>query len=395
VPRLSLLLACLLNLVGLVSCIPAPGAAVGPTLWGDWQALGQTVHLEAAAVTFVNETPLFVWVAEEDGPPRLMASTLSEEPLPLDVAVIAPFDLQLLPLGTDRAMLLWRDLVPEGDGLRLRGVSVLLNRTIGTAALTLSDAVTTGYTAVALPGDGLRVVWSAGLLEEPDLFTLLIDTQGRPSFSERLARNGRLPDLSLTPEGTPTLFWLRDDQLISARLSASGQLSDEQRTSFRLRLNPGDYLAALRTAQDATHVYLFWQLVRADANPQVWWTSYPHGQPADAAPPRPLSITATPAASIPTGFNTGAVQAAQEGGQGVAWLRLLPGPQATIAAAIVQNDTLGMLYLRGGDLLATQSLTPTRTLSAPHLAADRDRHLIVSWSEPGPDAAQLRITTTR
>lgn len=394
-PRLSLLLAGLLNLVGLASCIPAPGAATGPTLWGDWQALGQAVHLEAAAVTFVNETPLFVWVAEDDRPPRLMAGTLDQEPLALDVAVTAPFDLQLLPLSPDRAMLLWRDLVPEGGGPRLRGVSVLLNRTIGTAALTLSDSATTSYTAVALPSEGLRVVWSAGLPDEPDLFTLLIDAQGRPSFSERLARNGRLPDLSMTPEGTLTLFWLRDNQLISAALDASGQLTDEQPTGFRLRLNPGDYLAAVRAAQDATHVYLFWQLVRVDSNPQVWWTSYPHDQPADAVLPRPLSITATPAASIPTGFNTGAVQGAQEGGQGVGWLRLLPGPEATIAAAIVHNGTLGMLYLREGNLLATQSLTPTRTLRAPHLAADRDRHLIVSWSEPGPTAAQLRITTTR
>lgn len=343
---------------------------------------------------------MLAWASPDAEKMRLYARhAITGQPVILVLPAYSPLDVSLYPAQVNDFHLLWIDRTGDAEFLRLLGGRISPDAVAQLGANPLSPDPVYHYTALSTEDDGLLVVWSGGLPSEPMLYLQMLDALGRVRFPEVLVSDSDYPALAHTPDNTRWLFWiLREKEVLRAPLDEQ-TLGAVTPVTPMLYLASTDQLQSMTAAVDGDYGYLFWQIVRADGTPEVWFTSGKLDSAENWQYPRWLKIAVDEAQTIDSDFNARAVNAAQESehGQAIHWAAPLNGQNETVPVAVNMGDFTGVLYFREGAVIGYESVVKTGVLSgAPAIAADGEEHLTLAWSQAGNDAlSALRYTTTR
>jgi hypothetical protein len=389
-------LVLLVVLMTLAACSPPQADLQAHSAWGQIYTITQAEQSSAPAIHVDASRVMAAWVGADDSGIHhdarvLLAGDLSPVVvLPLPPA--NPYAQGLLPAGDDALHLLWLDSDTNQQPYlysALISASVRVER----GPIRLSDRPARRYQALAMGDGGLLVLWSGGLLAEPGLFAQVLDSLGRPQPPALLTADADWPTLARTEDGTLHVLWLRpsDDSLHHARLDGL-QLREHQPLPFGLERATGDRLHGLYAALDASHLYLLWNITRADGTPETWH-SVRTGD--DWSPSARLGVEIHDD-SFETGFNTSAATAAGPGTAWLSWAVPLSGQHYILPIAAQVHDHLSIIYFEDGAVRAIQPIAPARLIGAPALQSDRDRFLYLAWSQPTADGtADLNITSMR
>jgi hypothetical protein len=396
-----------LLLLLIAACNPieaAPETLPSTSLWGTVYTLGQ-VEQSAAPALWPTDSRVFAgWIGADDAgvhqDARVLAGTTFSDITTLPLPPNHPYAQQVYPAGGDHVHLLWLDASTDAIGEnRLYSALISPALTVERGPTMISDALTLRYTAVAAGDGGVWVVWSGGILAETILYAQYIDKEGRPRQPNLIERGGDYPALARANDGTLHLVWLQTQPLQTyIRHATLKDGSATQSEAFAIiDLSPGTRLIDLYAGLDATHLYVFFNVVLPSGEPASWVVTRPldgvWGQPGA------VSVQTGQPTTINTGFNSGSVNDAQSGEQArlLRWVRPMAGQFDTLPVAGLMDGELAVGYFQGGRTLAYQPIVPVNTLLAPpNIETDRDRHLYLAWSEPTNEGyAELKITMTR
>ena len=387
----------------LAACTTTAPTPTPPTsAWGTVFTLGQAEQTDAPAIWPFADRVMATWIgADETGihqdSRRLSKSGLSERVV-LPLPPKNPYAQRMYPAGDNNSQLLWLDANPDGD-VRLYAAIVSPTLTVERGPTMITDQTTRRYAAI-LNGDGsLWAISSGGLLIEPRLYANFIDPQGRPHLDEKdlIATDADWPTIAQANDGTTTVFWIRpSDNRVMRSTFLKGQLQNPQAITETVALNPGDRLVSFDAGLDATHLYLFWNVSRANGQAETWFTSATFDAATWPAP-QSLSFDATKG-NFETGFNSGTASPARAGSHWLSWAAVLPGQFDSVPVATVNAGKLGIVYLHDGVVAGYQDIVPVSAfIGLPSLLTDRDRFLYLAWSEPNfaSGKADLKLTMTK
>lgn len=373
------------------SVTPTPATPQARSAWGDVIALQVANHRQAPAIHADEHRVMLAWAGADEQEARLYASTdTSDEGRILALKAYYPQDVQLYPAGRDTYHLLWLDAETSGDTLRLRSALIHADGVALVGAMTLSQATTPAYSAVSLPGGGLRVVYSTGNAPLTRLRTRTIDAEGRANFAQDLDIEGQYPNLVADSDGL-RLYWLHQRRIFSARWRDDGAMMPAALGTIPVPTRAS--LLSFSVAHNGAHAIAFAHLWDDDVMPAVWWSSAPIG---DAfAPFKPLRLQPPTDAIDAPGYNIIQAYITQEdaGGEGVTWLATVPTAEAVLPTAIVWRGTLGVLFWHEGAPRSYHNVLTQapHLLDAPRITTARDRHLHLTWLGEGVH----HLTTTR
>lgn len=397
--RLFVTLACALCLVACTTqTIPQPPPTPVPTsLWGRIYTVAQAETNAAPALMPLPEHAMLIWSGADAAEVRHYAGLPHiGQPQIVTLRAFYPYAQALYPAANDLAHLLYLDRDAESDENRLLAATVNRNLVAELGPNPVSNRPAGHYAAISTTGNNLRVVWSHDDATNPELITQTIDPQGRIRFATPLDVVGTHPALARDSAGNLYLFWLHQRRIWQATLVDDG-LEAIRSIGFDLRREPGDSLLSLQAASDPTHLYLFWQIRRADGTPEVWWASSPQAHSTWIAPQR-FGLAVAQTETIQTGYNSGRVQAAASGTQFVRWLNTATQGADALPLAIHLADEIGVAYMRAGQIVGYQQIVADvgPLLSAPTIAADATRHLYLAWSQPNANGtSDVRYTATQ
>lgn len=393
------LLVLLLLLPACGNATPLPPAPLSSP-WGAIITLGETEQTDAPDILVQADQVIAAWVgADERGvhhDVRALRPGGLSEIVVLPLPPVHPYAQQVLPGSEAHFHLLWLDALANETRVFAALVTAALELERGPTLL--SDEHTLRYTALSANDGAVWVVSSGGILAEPSLYARYIDAAGRPRLENiyTVASDADWPALLRGADGELWLFWLRhSDGRVLRSPFVDGRAEDAEVISDGLALNPGDRLMDFSAALGGPDVYLFWSVTRADGRPESWYTVGQLDATTWEAPGR-LSFS-TIEASFETGFNTGTAQQADVGERRLTWARPLAASPDVLPVAGLSGDQLVLLYLHAGAVAGYQEIVRVNgLLGTPNLLTDRDRHLYLTWAEPGElGKARLRLTMTR
>lgn len=405
--RIAIVTAWICLILCLSACLPAStlsitASPVPQTLWGAIYPIAQAEYAPAPGIISNSDSALLAWVDADNervyhALRQWRHGVFAEVVIPV-VPAQNPFEQSLYAAGSGGYHLLWMDKDPETDELRL--FSAYINRDLiaEIAPSAISDKQTTHYTAIPDSDESLWVVWSGGLLSEPALSVLRVDSFGRPMFPEPLQLDGDYPVFVQAQDKTIYLFWISRIQgrVMRARFVA-GRLEDTQLISTLPEIRLSDRLENFHVAFDSTHQYLFWNISRENGTNETYLASSPIAN-ADLISPLPLKLSVDTSKTIQTGFNSGRVYtAASAGTTSLSWASPLNETSEILPVAVLNGVQLGIIYLQGGAIIGYQSIVESgRLLAEANLRTDRDRHLYLTWSQvTAYGVANLNLTSTR
>lgn len=376
---------CFLLLLLAAGCEDAAIADTKMSAWGESIHLGQAEQRSAPHLWATSERVTAVWVgADTNGiyhHSRILTDGGLSPTATLPLSPVHPFAQQLLPASGDNLHLLWLDANAQGE-TRLYSAVISPKLELVRGPIMVSDRRTLRYAAAPAAGGASWVVFSGGLLAEPGLFALYLDAEGRARQDViRLTTDADWPSLAQTNDGKTFLFWRRPSDGAVQRAGFTDGMLDEAQTIARASLPPGDRLESLDAALDSSHEYIFWNVTRADGQPETWWAS---GTPDSSEwPASRLGVTTDKDLSFETGFNSGTANAAGAGDQWLSWTAPLAGQFDTLPAAAQSGNMLALVYFREGQIAGYQEVVnDARLIGQPDLKTDRDRFLYLSWAQP-------------
>lgn len=367
------------------------------SLWGGIWTIAQAEQAHAPALALNRDSIGMSWAGLDEAGLRLYFRQMGPEGLSDTITLPVPSPqaraVSLFPAFAGRYHLLWLDRHSSGQS---RLFNILLNNVqrVETGSDSAALRPTNEYAALPLADESVFVVWVGGPAAEPDLYSLVIDAIGRPRIAQRIARNASLPAMISGDDGRVEIFWLDGQfQQVYGGLWQENRLENMRLLLDSVPLNPGDRLTGFFAARDRTHRYLFWNITRLDATDESWIAS---SSGEEWSAPTRLAITMSEG-SFQTGFNSGSVQPAESGDSPLSWLSPAPGSFDLLPAAVNQGDSVGVVYLQAGKIVAYQAVAQSGPLiGLPALLIDRDRHLILAWSQRMEKGlAELKLTTTR
>ncbi len=395
-------LACGLLIILLARCTLSKVAPAAPStsFWGNISTLGHAEQTDAPALVAMGDDLTAAWIGSDDSGIHQDMLQVNSTDLPpatvLPLPPVHPYAQQLAPAANGNIHLFWLDAGDSGE-TRLFTALITPEQTVERGPTQVSDRRTARY-ALMSNGDGtLWAVWSGGLLSEPALYAQYIDADGRPREPQPLVSDADWLEITYTGAGTQILFWLQasNSRPHVARF-VNGALADIQPAADAVALNGGDLLTSFRAGLDHTHAYLFWNLTRANGQPETWVSSSPLAAPVWSAPQR-LGVEWTTKSFFETGFNGGRAYPAHSGERWLSWSAPVAGQLETLPVAAAYGSNLGLVYFRDGDIIGYQNIvTIAGLIGTPFLLTDRDLHLYLAWSEPTPNGyADLKLTMTR
>lgn len=386
----------------LMGCQPATLATTPPaSAWGAVITLDQAEQMSAPVLRPLDDRVLAAWIANDvNGSYQTVASVTSagmtqRVRLPLPVY---PYAQQMVAAAGDNTLLAWLDANVDGE-TRLWATLFTPELELEREWIPISDEAARRYTLVSADEGATWAISVGGLLAEPTLYARYLDGQGRPRLENiySIASDADWPAAIQMPGGSVMLYWLRtSDNWVMRSSLVDGRLEQVQPVIEGLALQLGDRLDGFRVALDRTHLYLFWNVTRTDNRRESWFTAAPL-EATSWLPPVRLGISAS-ADPFETGFNGGSGLAASQGDVPLAWITPLREPfDALPVAALIDQTTLAVIYLRGGTIVGYQPVMEiSGLLAAPTFHSDRDRHLMLAWAEATPDQpAAMRLTMTR
>ncbi|MEO8610087.1 MAG: hypothetical protein ABI690_19490 [Chloroflexota bacterium] len=380
----------------------APTPTPPSSAWGTVFTLGQAEQTDAPAIWPFPDHLMATWIgADETGihqDSRTLSKTGLSERVVLPLPPKNPYAQQMFPAGDHNTQVLWLDANPDGD-VRLYAAIISPTLTVERGPTMITDQTTRRYTAI-LNGDGsLWAISSGGLLIEPRLYVNFIDPQGRPHLDEKdlVATDADWPTIAQANDGSTTVFWIHpsDNRVLRSTFS-DGQLQNPEAITDTVTLNPGDRLVSFQAGLDASRMYLFWNVSRANGQAEAWFTSGTSDAPTWPAP-QSLSLDTT-SDHFETGFNSGTANAARAGSHWLSWAAVMPGQFDSLPVGAVNAGKLGIVYLHDGIVAGYQDIIPVSGLiGLPILLTDRDRFLYLAWSEPNfaTGKADLKLTMTK
>jgi hypothetical protein len=386
------LLVCLL-LIALTSCNATPEVRpeTGST-WGRVFTITQTAQADAPAFTLNRDAVPFAWVGSDERgvhhDVRILSSSELSPANALPLSPIRPTAFSLIPTFENNTLLFYLDANDESE-TRLFSAMFWLDRSLRAGPTPISTANTRRY-AVGREGDTLWIVWSGGLVAaEPTLYAQSLDTTGRPRPPEPVAYNADHPVLLSKATGRLELIWLGNTEVYRAQFSG-GVITGVTAVALAPRLQPGERLVNFTIGQDSDTLYLFWNTVLPDGRAQTWFTT-------EASAPVRLAVNLESTAEYVTGYNGGIGQSAGTGEMPVMWVAPVQTQTDPLPVAAQIGSDLTVLYFSGGQIAGVQSIVTLQNdlIGLPSLAANRERHLYLAWSEPASvESAVLRFTTT-
>jgi hypothetical protein len=398
---LKKILSGLILCAALAACDAPPAVLPETSLWGAIDIAGRAPQSDAPALAVDDTTGwrMLAWTGVAEGEARLFARhATSGEVKILALKAYQPYNLTLYPAGEAKFHLLWLDRTADSIMPTLHAALINAEASAEVSTQDLSDSATYHYAAAVDSEGGLRVVWSSGLLSEPDLYTRLIDGKGRPTFPVKLLKNADYPAVIQSTDGV-LVFWLAGDKAMRGTLF-NDALSEIAALTDTVTHNPGDRLAAFSAALDMTQGYLSWQVIRASGLPEAWLATGAINR-KDWSAPAILSLPPAAPGDVETGFNTGAVNIALPIPDSVPipvqWAAPLSGQFPSVPVVVYAGDSLTTAYLRWGSVAGYQTLFhPPELTAAPLITSDRNNHLYVSWSQPAENGvSEMRVTGTR
>lgn len=371
--------------------------------WGEIITIGQAQQTAAPAIWSFDDHVLLAWMGADTISVFQTLRTYSHEGLSDSVALSLPraypYSQQLLPGSDGYAHLLWLDANVSNE-VRLWGALIDPSLKVERGPTELAEELTWNY--VALPnGDGsFWAVTGGGLLAEPRLSARFMDVAGRPRMENiyQVVFDSEWPELVHDQAGQIVLFWIGyTDGMIYYSPFADGIAANPVAITNSVFLNNGDRLNDFSAGVDDTHIYLFWNITRADSSRESWYTAGTLDSEQWKAPVR-LGLNTADTTPFETGFNGGAGQVAHPGEQWLSWVRPLRGQFETLAlAAVLDDKDLLMVYLRNGAVVGYQAVAPvTLLLGTPNVVTDRDRHLYLTWADATSNqSADLKLTMTK
>ncbi len=385
---------------------PTPTIAPPASLWGEIITVGRAEQVNAPAMWVDNTRITLMWIGSDETSVHHDIRILGEMGLSPKVewplSLVHPFAQQIAPSFTGGTHILWLDAAPDtvdspAGELRLYTALTLPDMELDRGAIAVSNRRTLRYAFAPAEGGGLWVVWSGGLLSEPELTVQHIDAAGRPRYPETLVYDADWPAMVNANDSTIHLFWLNlSEQRIYRAQLVEGVAEELQPFVDAPTMNTGDRLMTFSASLDTTHGYLFWNVACADGTPETWLaTGLLEANRWDS--PERFTVPVSGTSAIETGFNSGAVMAAE--GEAVlgAWAAPLRGQNPILPVAVNIGEFIGIAYLRGGEVIGYQRIAESgRLIGAPALATDRNRHLYLAWSQP-TDAgdSELNLTMTK
>jgi hypothetical protein len=387
----------------MVGCAPAAVVTrVETSAWGIIFTVGQAEQLDAPAVVMDGNRITAAWIgADKTGVHqdiRAFNNGTWSERVVLPLPPVHPYAQQLFSGDAGYNHLLWLDADAAGE-TRLYAALITPTLTVDRGPTVVTAERTTRYTALRSDDGSLWTVSSGGLLAEPGLYAHLVDAAGRPRIenSYQIAFDADWPLFVAASDGSTNLLWLRaSDGRVMAAQFVNGQAKNAHPLAVSPPLNPGDRLMNFSAGTEGSRIYLLWNVTRVDGQTETWFTSG-FLNASDWELPLRFGLDTSSTAAFETGFNGGPGLVAQAGDQWISWASPLPGVFDKLALAAVINQQLTMIYLRDGAVIGYQTLAPVQEiLRPPNIIADRDRHLLLAWSEPTLNGyADLKLTTTR
>jgi hypothetical protein len=384
------------SLVLLAACTNAPSQSA----WGEIHSIAQAEQ-SAAPALWLSETMLHaVWIGADERGVHQNARTLGQvnsDVITLPLPPVHPHSQTLLPAAAGNAHLLWLDADESGE-TRLYSALVNTSMAILRGPTVISTAATYRYIALPQPNGGLTVIWSGGHAAEPALYAQTVDFESRPNNPRRLISDADYPMLLRGEDGTYRLLWLapRTQRIFEATLLANGALLPPTAILTQVRIGNGDWLMNMGAQQDATHTYIFWNILRADGAHETW---YARGADSGGAwsQPAPLLIDLTSNAPYESGYNGGGAQAAQAGATPIIHTSTLAEASERLVIAAQINGGLHLVYFESGDIRGQQRVVADAPILAPPLLmADANRDFILAWAQPNlGEPASLLYTSTR
>ncbi len=403
--NLPLLTFIFLLLTFISACTPAalptptlPPPALEQSAWGDIVTVGRAPIAAAPALTAqANGQLMLAWASPDAEKMRLYARHVTTgQPVILVLPAYYPAEVTIFPADDDNFHLLWYDRTPEANFPRLLSGRISPDAVAQLGANPLAPDALYHYSVLSMADNELLIVWSGALAAEPTLFLQALDAQGRVRFPVTLVSDSDYPALVQTPTGTLWLFWiLRGRDVLRATL-ADQTLGAVLPVTPMLPLSTTDQLERMTAAVDETHGYLFWQLIRADGTPEVWFTSGRLDTPQAWQRPRLLTIALDETQTLKDNAVSPNTYPAQESaaGQPLQWVMPLNQPQDMVRVAANIGDFLGILVFRDGAIMGYEPVVKTGRLAGiPAIAMDNEDRLTLAWSQPGDDGlSALRYT---
>lgn len=390
------------------SCSPtstASEATVVPTAfstWGGIITLGQAAQTTAPAIIVDGDRLAATWVgADTESVFQIIHSwtgAIRPNADPLSLQATFPHRQTVAPAADNRVHLLWLDIDPDDPtaGKRLWSITFTPDLQGERGTIRLSNRRTDHF-SVATEGNVMWVVWSGGLVSEPSLYAQRVDGLGRPQISGGSIAKGDWPALA-TLDNTLYLFWLGVPHgHVYRGVLRNGLLEETTVVATNVVLEPGDRLVEFDVGTDRDHLYLFWNIVRANGQAETWYTS---GVPSADHLPSPVRMgVAMSDKPFDTGYNGGSGKQAASGADWLSWTTPAKGLSTMLAVAAQVTDSLSIVYLLGGEIVGYQqvvTLEPPGLIGLPSFTTDRNRHLYLAWSQPTGDGyADLNLTMTR
>ncbi len=406
--RYSALTTFLLLLVLLAACQPtAPLPALPLSAWGPVITIAQAEQTDAPALYVNQQEVIAAWVgADEQGVYQALRTINADgmsDPIRLPLPV-RPYAQQFATAANDRLHFFWLDSNVEGE---TRLFTALLKPDLERERdLTLlTRQITRRYTLLPIADGGVWAIASGGLASEPALYAHFVDGDGRWRLSDnyQIATDADWPTTLHQSSGFLTLYWLRNtDGAVMQAVFNDGSLINPQPLVEGVQLNPGDRLESFTAAQDSTHIYLFWNITRADGRRESWFaantpdaTTWDRPTRLRINRPENTGLDAPASSLFDSGFNVGSTFAATDGRDSVIWAVPAAGLFPVLPVAAQVDNQISILFMRAGHIVGYQPLgIQTSLIGTLNLAVDRDLYLYLSWAQPDPAGyASLQLTT--
>lgn len=385
-----------------VACAPASAppqetTQVAPAVWSAPLTLAQAPQADAPALALSSGQIIAAWIGGDERGVHQDARRWLDgrwgDALTLPLPPVHPYDQRLFPAAGGSAHLLWLD---QGDDGKTHLFSAFLapDLTVQRGPVSLSDGLALSYSAVPDGQGGLWAAWSGGLLAEMSVSARHVDDAGRPLLeAAQVAEDGTCPALVRAADGAVWLFWVSGGQLMRQRIDAAGSA---QAVTSAISLAPGDRLIDVRAALDTSTAYFFWNITRSAGTTETWFTAGALDAPNWPQPQR-LRITVDAAARVESGLKIGDVSAASPGIQTpLRWAEPAAGQRESVLAAVESDDGLGILLMRGGQVVGYALAAPgVRLIGVPALVVGADGDVDLAWSQPGTANARLQVVSTR
>jgi hypothetical protein len=251
------------------------GCAAGGELAPPWQlrrTITNVTPQEQAALWADEHMTLIAWPGDPAMPNiRLLDADRQGDPLVLPLG-IKPGPVSLYPLSSGRFQLLWIDWALPGEG-HLVGGTLDPNLAVLRGPTDIADRSVLEFSAAPTARGDLAVFWSeVGSVTTP-IYSVLIDSLGRPRSSINVTASGRYPAAAYDRHGDLHVAWLEPGagRLWSIRYTSfpAGEIpkADADKAAVPvgvIRLETDQALDSFTLGVDASEVYILWGTIKVN-----------------------------------------------------------------------------------------------------------------------------------